>query len=208
MQKHSLFWIIILAVCILGLPAVSRSSDIMGRVLREIGMIERMFGKDETARVTSRATAIYNSVFVETGVVGSTKMAMVTDEEKFHSETMFGQSVRSISDRTNDYLLGFSALCFASLVRIAIFIAWLPYIAPFFLAAILDASVARRIKFATFGYSSPIKFSVAAHLMILVVFLPLLYLVVPLPITPLFIPFWALISTIPVMMVVSNTQRV
>jgi len=208
MQKHTLLWIILIAVCILALPALSTPTDIMNRVIRELGMIEAVLGKAETAKVTKSATSTYNALFVETGIVKATNKAMVTEEEKAHSEPMFGQSVRGISDRTNDYLLGVSALCFASLVRIVIFLAWLPYIAPFFLAVILDASVSRRIKFATFGYSSPIKFSVAAHSLIVVVFLPILYLVAPLPVTPLFIPFWALISAIPVMTVVANTQRV
>ncbi len=94
-------------------------------------MIEKVLGKNETAKVTTSATSIYNALFVETGMVKATNKAMVTEEEKAHSESMFGQSVRGISDRTNDYLLGVSALCFASLVRIVIFIAWLPYIAPF-----------------------------------------------------------------------------
>ncbi len=208
MQKHSILWIALIAVCILGLPAISSPKDIMNRVIRELGMIEQVLGKAETTRVTTSATAIYNALFVETGVVGATNKAMVTEEEKLHSEAMFGQSVRGISDRTNDYLLGFSALCFASLVRIVIFMAWLPYIAPFFIAAILDAAVSRRIKFSSFGYSSPIKFSVASHMLIVIVFLPILYLVIPLPVTPLFIPFWALISAVPVMTVISNTQRV
>lgn len=208
MQKHSLLWIILIAVCMLALPALSSPQDIMGRVIHEIGMIERVLGKAETTKVTTSATSIYNALFVETGIVKATNKAVVTEDEKAHSEAMFGQSVRGISDRTNDYVLGVSALCFASLVRIVIFMAWLPYIAPFFLAVVLDASVSRRIKFASFGYSSPIKFSVAAHMMIVVVFLPILYLVAPLPVTPLFIPFWALISAIPLMLVVANTQRV
>lgn len=208
MQKHSLLWIILIAVCILGMPAISSPKDIMNRVIHELGMIEQVLGKAETTRVTTSATTIYNALFVETGFVGATKKAMVTEEEKLHSESMFGQSVRGISDQTNNYLLGFSALCFASLVRIVIFIAWLPYMAPFFLAAILDAAVSRRIKFFSFGYSSPIKFSAASHMLIVIVFLPILYLVLPMPVTPLFIPFWALISAIPVMTVISNMQRV
>lgn len=208
MQKHSLLWIILIVVCILGLPAISTPTDIMNRVIRELGMVESVLGKSDTRQVTSTATKIYESLFVETGFVGTTRKAVVTEEEKTHSEEVFGQSIRNVSDRTNDYILGLSALIFASLVRTVIFVAWLPYIAPFFIAAVLDAAVSRRIKFATFGYSSPIKFSVATHALIVVVFLPILYLVVPLPVTPLFIPFWALISVVPVMLVVANTQRV
>lgn len=208
MQKHSLLWIILIAACIIGLPVLSTPKDIMNRVVRELGMIESVLGQGETARVTKSATEIYNALFVETGIVNATSKAMVSEEEKVHSEPLFGGSIRGVSQRTNDYVLGFSALCFASLVRVVIFIAWLPYIAPFFFAAVLDAAITRRIKFATFGYSSPIQFALASHLLIVVIFLPILYLFVPLPVTPLFIPFWALISAVPVMAVVANTQRV
>ena len=180
----------------------------MNRVVHELGMIESVLGKAETTKVTTLATNIYNAVFIETGFLQTSKRAMVTEEEKAHSEEAFGQSLRNLSNRTNDYLLGLSALCFASLVRIAIFFAWLPYVLPFFLAAMVDAVVRRKVKFATFGYSSPIKFSVAVHLLIIVLFLPILYLVAPLPVTPLFIPFWALISAIPMMTAIANTQRV
>lgn len=208
MGKHSLIWIALIVVCILGLPMVSSSQDIMNRVIREIGMIERVLGKGETTRVTTRATTAYNELFVETGVIAATRKAMVTEEEKAHSEDVLGETVRNVSNHTNDYLLGLSALCYSSLVRIAIFMAWLPYIAPFFIATVLDSAISRRIKFSTFGYSSPIQFAAASHMLIVLVFLPILYLVAPLPVTPLFIPFWALITAIPMMMLIANTQKV
>ena len=208
MGKHSLLWIILIAFCFLGLPAISTPTDIMSRVVRELAMIEKTLGQAETKKVTESATAIYTTLFIETGMVRATKKAVVTEKEKHDSEVMFGNSVRSISDKTNDYISGVSALCFAMLVRIEIFFSWLPYIAPFLIAAILDAAVSRKVKFETFGYSSPIKFAAATHIIIAIAFLPLLYLVVPLPVTPLFIPFWALISSLPLMALVSNTQRV
>ena len=37
MQKHSILWIALIAVCILGLPAISSPKDIMNRVIRELG---------------------------------------------------------------------------------------------------------------------------------------------------------------------------
>ncbi len=208
MQKHIVIWLILIVVCILALPAISTPTDIMGRVVRELGMIQTVFGKAETSRLTSRATAIYNTVFVETGLVGATKKAMVSEEEKQASQPVFGNSVRGVSERTNDYVLGVSALAYAALVRLVIFMAWIPYIAPFFVAVVVDGLVIRKVKFATFGYSSPIRFAISAHSMIVVGLLPVLYLVVPLPVTPLFLPFWLLLSAVPIMTLLSNTQRI
>lgn len=208
MKQHSLIWIILIAVCFIGMPAISSSQSIMQRVILELDMIEKALGKTETSNVTKSATDGYLRLFVATGLVQSTGRAMVSEEEKRQSEDMFGQSMRAVSNQTNDYIVGFSALCFASLVRLAIFVAWLPYLAPFFLAVGIDAFVARRIKFASFGYSSPITFSAASHILIVMFFLPVLYLVAPLPVTPLFIPFWALLSSVPLMAVVANLQRV
>lgn len=208
MQRHVVIWLILVVVCILALPAISTPTDIMGRVVKELGMIEAVFGKAETGRLTARATAIYNAVFVESGLVGASKKAMVSEDEKQASQPVFGHSVRGIADRTNDYILGVSALAYAALVRIVIFLVWLPYIAPFFIGVVVDALVVRKVKFATFGYSSPIRFAISAHSMIVVGFLPVLYLVVPLPVTPLFLPFWLLLSAVPIMTLLSNTQRI
>ena len=77
-----------------------------------------------------------------------------------------------------------------------------------FVAVVVDGLVIRKVKFATFGYSSPIRFSISAHSMIVVGLLPVLYLVVPLPVTPLFLPFWLLLSAVPIMTLLSNTQRI
>lgn len=208
MGRHSLLWIMLIAFCFLGLPAISTPNDIMGRVVRELSMIEGSLGKAETSKVTKTASGIYNALFVETGFVKTAGKAVVSEEEKEQTTPLFGNAVSSMADKTNDYIQGFSALCFALLVRVAIILSWLPYIAPFLLAATMDAAISRKIKFESFGFSSPIKFAAAAHMLIVVVFLPLLYLVVPLPITPLFVPFWALISAVPIVMLVSNTQRV
>lgn len=207
MGKHILLWLILIAVCVLLMPAISTPTRIMNRVIRELDLIESALGKAETARVTKSATEIYSDLFVNTGLVEWTNGVMVSEAEKKDSEQLWGQSVRKMTDQSNSYVRGFWTLCYASMVRLVIFFVWLPYIAPFFLAVLLDAAVTRKIKFASFGYASAMRFSVAAHMLIIIFFLPILYLVVPLPVTPLFIPFWALISALPMMTVVSNMQR-
>ena len=208
MRKHALLWIMLIAFCFIGLPIVNGRDEITGRVIQEIGMIEKTLGRDDTNYVVKTATDIYNALFVDSGFIRTSKRMQTTKEEKVSSQDAFGGSVRSISDKTDDYLLGFSALCYTSIVRLAILFTWLPYIAPYLVAVAIDASMVRKVKFYTFGESSRVQFLIAAHILIAMLFLPLLYLVVPLPVTPLFIPFWTLAASVPIVMVISNTQRI
>lgn len=82
------------------------------------------------------------------------------------------------------------------------------YITPYLVAVALDALMVRKIKFHTFGESSRVQFSIAAHVLIAMIFLPLIYLVVPIPTSPLAVPFWTLAMSVPLVMVISNTQRI
>lgn len=206
-RKHVLTWIILLTLAALLVPAVWSSSDIMKRVVREVELIEGALGKRETAEMTRRATNIYNKMFMETGVIPAARKTIVTEEERKTSSQMFGGSVTRLTNATNDYVIGVSALCYASLVRLLIFWSWVPYIAPFFIAVIVDGYARRQIKMLTFGFLSPVYYSLALHSMIIIIFLPALYLLVPFPVTPLFIPFWALFAAGPVMVAISNTQQ-
>lgn len=206
-KRHILVWLILLLLGAFLVPALSSSTDIMRRVLRELDLIETVLGKNETAALTRSASDVYNELFVATGLIETTQKALVSKAEQKTSEGIFGMSTTKLSDATNDYILGLSALCFASLVRILIFGTWLPYIAPFFIAVIADGYVRRQIKMVSFGYTSPVLYSLALHSMIVMVFLPILYLIVPVPLSPILIPFWALFAAVPVMTMISNTQR-
>lgn len=206
--KHVLYWIILLVLAAFLVPALSSSTNIMARVVSEVRMMQSVLGTKETVQITSVATKIYNEVFVETDVIPTAQKAIVSEQERKSSRDMFGKTIDKLTDGTNDYVIGVAALTYAVLVRILIFLVWLPYIAPFFVAVIMDGLVRRKIKMASFGLISPIYYAAATHSLIVMIFLPALYLLVPFPITPLFIPFWALFAAVPLMLAVSNTQQV
>lgn len=206
-KKHVLIWLIILIVSFIIMPLMMKPHAIMGRVMSEIKMIQLVFGAEDTAKLTRSATTWYNAIFVETGLIGSTDKAYIHESEKESSKVFFGGAAR-VADVTNGYLLSFGAQAYAMMIRLFIILSWLPYIFPFMLAVIIDGLVTRRIKFESFGFSSPIAYSLALHSIIPIVFFPALYLLLPIPITPLFMPFWALVFAFPVSMLIGNTQRV
>lgn len=208
MRTHALFWIAILVIGFLSVPMFSTRDEMTARVVKEIEMIQAAMGNQESRQITKTALDIYEQVFVDTGFIRSTKKMQATKDEKISTYEAFGGSVSSMSDKTDEYLLGVAALCYTSIVRMVIILAFLPYIAPFLVAVVLDASMVRKIKFHTFGESSRVQFSIAAHWLIVMVFLPVIYLVVPIPTTPLIIPFWTLAMAAPLVMVIANTQRI
>lgn len=123
-------------------------------------MIRNRLGKGETSKITKTATT-YTALFVETGVIKAARRFIGRGESADDSDVW--ERCKFNGRENEHYVQGFSALCYALLVRIAIILSWLPYIAPFLLAAMIDAAISRKIKFETFGYSSPIKFAAAAH---------------------------------------------
>lgn len=206
-KKHVLLWLILLLVSFIAMPLMIKQQTIMARVMGELEMIQSVFGAEDTSKLAHSATVWYNALFVDTGLIDSTSKAHVSQSEKDTGQIFFGGAVR-ITDVTNGYLLSFAAQAYAMMIRLFIILSWLPYIFPFMLAVVVDGMVARKIKFESFGFSSPIAYSLALHAIIVIVFFPTLYLLLPIPVTPLFMPFWALAIALPVSMLIGNTQRV
>lgn len=206
-KKHVLIWLILLIVAFIAMPLMMKPHAIMSRVMGELEMMQMVLGTDDANKITRSATTWYNAFFVDTGLIDSTSKAYVSESEKNASQTFFGGATR-IVDVTNGYLLSFAAQAYAMMIRLFIILSWLPFIFPFMLAVVIDGMVTRRIKMESFGFASPIAYSLALHTIIVIVFFPALYLLLPIPVTPLFMPFWALAIAFPVSMLIGNTQRV
>jgi hypothetical protein len=206
-KKHVLLWLLLILVAFIAMPLMLKQQTIMARVMGELQMIQSVFGAEDTAKLTHSATVWYNAIFVDTGLIDSTSKAYVNESEKDSSRLLFGGAVH-VADVTNGYLLSFAAQAYAMMIRLFIILSWLPYIFPFMLAVIIDGTAARKIKLESFGFSSPIAYSLALHAIIVIVFFPAIYLLLPIPVTPLFMPFWALAIALPVSTLIGNTQRV
>ena len=207
MGKHILLWLGLIAVVILAAPALVPSNVIMQRINAEVQMIVAAFGAQQAKLVIDQANREYDAIFVRSGIVATASKAYIPEDTQA-SSTRYFPWVRSLAGATNGYLLALAGTCYSLLVRIHLLAEWVPFIAPFLLAAVVDGMVRRRIKFATFGLISPMALGVAVHSAIILAFLPIVYLIAPFPITPLFVPFWALLIAAPIMLIMANIQRI
>ena len=171
-------------------------------------MIESAFGTGDTVAHARTATETYNAIFIETGLIKKTRAAYVSREEQELGAAVVGGASRAVTGLTNNYLDTFAALTYVMILRVMIFMSWLPFILPFLLAAVGEGVTRRKIKYATFGQYGAALYAGAMHMSVLILILPVLYLMAPLPLTPFFIPFWALIAAIPVVASIANASQI
>ena len=205
-KSHLVFWIIALFILLLALPAFTPAHRIWANVGSELNMIQSAFGQSDTHKLAATATDVYNIVFVETGVIKGIKKGEVEEVDRQRGKDMFGNTLFNLSGVTNNYVLAFSAMVYVLMIRLFIILSWMPYLLPFLVAVVVDGLVRRKIKMCEIGAPSAVKFSIALHFIILIIVFPMLYLIAPMAVTPLFVPTWALLSAIPLSILVANTQ--
>lgn len=206
--KHVFLWVAICFALMLAIPIVSSPQAMWENARTELGMIETAFGTGDTVALAKSATQTYNAIFIDTGLIQKTRGAYVSREEQELGEAMVGGASRAVTGLTNNYLDTFAALTYVMILRVMIFMSWLPFILPFILAAVGEGVTRRKVKYATFGQYGAALYAGAMHMSVLILILPVLYLMAPLPLTPFFIPFWALIAAIPVIASIANASQI
>jgi hypothetical protein len=209
MLKHLYLWFLAIVFSFLLLPLVQSKDDTLERITNEINNTTFLMGTVSSGQIVGQANALFDSAFVKTGVIdfssyGKTSQAALEKQRI----TPIGGTVERFSLRVNDYIDSLIAQCYGLILRLVLMCQWLPYIAPFAFAVIVHGITLRNIKFDTGGIISPMVYSTALHMMVVIFFFPLLYLIIPLVLTPLFVPYWLILSAIPTIAVLSNIQRV
>jgi hypothetical protein len=84
---------------------------------------------------------------------------------------------------------------------------WMWYVGIFLVAAFVDGLARRAIKRDVLAVNDPIKFAIAFHTLIFIVFSPFAYLLLPAAVTPWFMPAWAVLVALPMSSAIANAVR-
>lgn len=93
------------------------------------------------------------------------------------------------------------------LYKLNLFLSWMPYLLPVFLAAFIDGLTVREVKKVESGYSSPLRYDYALISLYILLFIPLIYLSTPIAIHPLWVPLWGVILSVASIVFSSNIQQ-
>lgn len=201
-KTHAGLWIMLCMLAFLLVPLIQSKADMVERMNREVKMIASAFGTQEAMKIVKSANEFHAKY-----ILGTVDKSINSLKGKEKDQTPLAHITESSAAAANAYHDALRTNIYGALLRLIMLAAWIPAIAPFMLAVIVDGSVIRKIKISGFAFLSPVGFTIARHMIIPLIFGPLLYLIAPIPITPLFVPFWALVSAFPIIVLISNAQR-
>jgi len=204
---HLKFWILLTLIVLLSVPALVSVQSGLDRVSREVEMTRSVFGDDMTEHTVGRAKAVYKTAFVDTGFIADLNKTHLSQDDVRKAHAMSG-ALNHFSALTNSYFGSMVINLYGMMIRLFIIGHWLVYVAPFVVACVVDGYMTRAKKLAEFAYQNPSAFSLSAHVLLWIVFFPVMYLIAPLPVTPLFMPLWALVMALPVVVMLANSQRI
>lgn len=204
---HLKFWILVTLVLILAVPAIVSVQDGLDRISREVEMTRAVFGDEKTETIVDSAKGVYGTAFVKSGLIADLNKTHFSQADYRKAHALSG-ALKHFGTITNSYFGSMVINLYGMMIRLFIVWHWLAFVGPFLIACVVDGYMTRAKKLAEFAYQNPSAFSLAAHVLLWIIFFPVMYLVAPIPVTPLFVPIWALVMALPVAVMLSNSQRI
>jgi hypothetical protein len=204
---HLRIWLGLLVVLIVALPALMDADSIARRVNGELEQAQDAFGIERTQRVYERANSAWAAIVVRTGVRSALEAAPERRTDNA-VRNVITKTQHTLYSTTQRYLKAVSMQMYAVFLRGAILMEWLMFIGFFLVAAVVDGIARRRVKMATGGLASPVKFSWSTHWMLAIAMSPFIYILLPFEITPLFMPVWTLVVALPLSAAIANAVRI
>jgi len=205
--QHARFWVIVLFVGCLLMPALVDGDSAMGRLKRESAEIAQIFGPRYAAMIVGAANGIYRTLFIDTGLEAGVAAGHTTRNDQRRVAPIADGSERA-GAAVNGYLYSALVHVYAGLQRGMLVVFWLVALSPLLIAVVVDGLTIRRVKVAAFGSFSPALFAIGTHAIVLAVFTPLVYMMFPTYVSPWFLPICAVVGAIPLSLAVANAARI
>jgi len=210
MGRHLYIWFIALVFGFFLLPLIQSDEEILARVKMEVQETDALFGYESAKEILTQANSYFDSVFVQTGLykVSAKAGSSKNEVDIARASTPLGTVMGSFADKTNLYVDTLIAQCYVMILRFTLMSQWAPFVIPFAVGIVTHGLSIRNVKLDEGGLISPIIYSSGLHLTVIIILFPILYLLLPIALTPMFIPYWLLAASFPMIMVLSNFQRI
>jgi hypothetical protein len=201
--SHILFWLGLILIMSVVVPTLMGPVASRARIQDEHDAAVRVFGPESADRMTEEANTAHGLLIVKSGI-------QKFIDHGFTSEAQLRREVINPAGQTkaaiffNRYMQTVSTELYGLVFRGIIMMHWMLYIGLFLLAAIVDGVCQRRVKLATAGTLSPLRFTIAMHLFVAIAFSPIVYLLAPIAVTPWFMVGWVLVIAYPLAKAISN----
>lgn len=205
-MRDAFLWVVLVFVEAVVISTFLSTSWIYDQIKEERKDTYVWLGADVSDKVVGRADKIFTAVFKDTGIMPMSYKLFLpkdkSDDQDFKREEMV-----SLVEIFIDRLDAIWASMYQATQRLSLFIEWLPYLLPFVIPCLVDGYGIREIKKLNYGYASAVRYHMAIHIIIAMIFAPLVYMFIPLAIPPQIIPYWLLVTGLMAIMLVANIQK-
>lgn len=211
--KHIVGWLIFTLITIFGLPAIVSPQSYKNEVKKEREVLTTNMGAESANKIILYADEVYTETFEDSGIHQSFMEHYSIPEKEILNGTPI-QNDPLAPDPTAKYqrkLQGYFVSLFISfyewIFRTVQLLMWSAFTLPFLMAACWDGMMLRKVKAASFIYSSPAMYSGMWHALIAMCFGINWVLNMPIPINPLLYPVVITILALLIRTLISNLQR-
>lgn len=205
MINHIYFWLVITILSVFLTPLFVNKHTYGEMIQIEQHRLIEELGTESGGKIIMRADETYKSLFERSGIQ---EWALSHYKaEKKHNDLLSETPAEKALKHSEQYVLAFFMNIYEGIFRLTQLLYWFSYAAPFLIAAAIDGAMQRKVKIATFHYSSPAVYNTMWHVMIGLFFLTLIYCDSPLPITPMVFPALLLFISLMVRAMLANLQR-
>lgn len=200
-SRHIGMWIVV-CICALFLTPLLRNHESMKTYVNtEVELTRSVFGDRVGHWIHTQAQASYRLIPTQRLKAAEIDRAGMDRTRKVTAGTGI-----AVANAFNRYVDGLVMNVYVLVHRLFVLLIWTGVLLPVFVAAVIDGLVSRAIKRVEFGAIRPAAFVATATAVIPLLMAPFVYLVVPLPVSPLVAPLWAMVTVLPLALLVSNMQ--
>jgi hypothetical protein len=165
-------------------------------------------GAGTAALILASARTWYDAVFVDTGLVQGSYDLLLPDKTSVGKTPELGKLAASPLWRwVGDRLDVIWQALYLALQRIALLLAWWPFLGFVLVGAVGDGLLRRRIRQSGFDYPSPLAHRLAVRGMLSAGVLVPLGLLLPLPVSPLAVPVVGALLGVALSVMLTQTQK-
>jgi len=199
--RHIKIWIILSIVTIFLVMGFAKPAQVYNAVQRDINSIQSVFGDESAFRMVERANTVFSFFFGS--MSPAAKEMHVSDASQ---AGVFGWENR-LASSSNDMIRSAKIELYHIILRVQIFLTWLPMNVLFCIAAFIDGQMIRKVKILSFRYTNPALYNTATHVAIFLIGSSLLLLHLPVALSIWFWPITGILVSLSLMIASMNLQR-
>lgn len=180
---------------------------VISQMEQEQANLAAWLGEVAANRMATETREDYTRYFVDTGAIESLRDFFLPRDRAKDIENGTGNVGRPFFPYVEDRLNAFWYTMFQILLRLKQFEIWMPLLYALLLPAIVDGWNTREMKLHSYGYSSPNLYHMAFHVVILLLFMVVVYLLSPVAWPAWLVPMWMGAIALAALMMTSHFQK-